>query len=150
MEVVLALLAGLSLVTFLAIFVAGASGKSELEDQAQYEQFNPRVKGAREVHRKEPTPVQTTKTTVTVADSPENAAVSSHHPCETTLVRSVMVKTPYYCRENQSDEEALKMMCELDLPHLPVLDSNLRVVGVVSMRDLMRSKEQKDPPPNRP
>ena len=37
------------------------------------------------------------------------------------------------------------MMRELDLPHLPVLDSNLSVVGVVSMSDLMRSKEQKDP-----
>ena len=135
----------------LALFVAGFAGANgnwrEEEGFNEYlnERFNRRVKGIREVHRKEPTPVQTTKTTVTVADSPENAAVSSHHPCETTLVRSVMVKTPYYCRENQSDEEALKMMRELNLPHLPVLDSNLSVVGVVSMSDLMRSKEQKDP-----
>ena len=30
-----------------------------------------------------------------------------------------------------------------DLPYLPVLVSNLQVVGVVSMRDLMRSKERK-------
>ena len=60
------------------------------------------LKAVREVYRKEPTPVQSTKTTVTVANSPENAAVSRHHPFETTLVRSVMVKTPYYCRENQS------------------------------------------------
>ena len=56
-----------------------------------------------------------------------------------------MVKTPYYCRENQSDEEALKMMRELDLPYLPVLDSNLRVVGMVSMGDLMRRKNKKTP-----
>ena len=48
---------------------------------------------------------------------------------------------PYYCRENQSNEEALKMM--RDLPYLPVLVSNLQVVGVVSMRDLMRSKKRK-------
>ena len=135
----------------LALFVAGFAGANgnwrEEEGFNEYlnERFNRRVKGVREVHRKEPTPVQTTKATVTVADSPENAAVSSHHPCATTLVRSVMVKTPYYCRENQSDEEALKMMRELDLPHLPVLDSNLSVVGVVSMSDLMRSREQKDP-----
>jgi CBS domain-containing protein len=135
----------------LALFVAGFAGANgnwrDEEGFNEYlnERFNRGVKGVREVHRKEPTPVQTTKTTVTVADSPENAAESSHHPCETTLVRSVMVKTPYYCRENQSDEEALKMMRELDLPHLPVLDSNLSVVGVVSMSDLMRSKEQKDP-----
>jgi CBS domain-containing protein len=57
-----------------------------------------------------------------------------------------MVKTPYYCRDNQSVDEALKIMREHDLPYLAVLDENLRVVGVVSMRDLMRSKEQKDPP----
>ena len=57
-----------------------------------------------------------------------------------------MVKTPYYCRENQSDEEALKIMLDHGLPYLPVLDSNLRVVGVVSMRDLMLRKEQNDRP----
>jgi Mg/Co/Ni transporter MgtE len=137
---------------FFAAGIAGVSGNwREEEGFNEYlnERSNRCVKAVREVHRKEPTPVQTTKATVTVANSPENAAVSSHHPpCETTLVRSVMIKTPYYCRENQSDEEALKMMRELDLPYLPVLDSNLRVVGVVSMRDLMRSKEQKDPPPS--
>ncbi len=149
--VFLVLLAGWVCFAFFAAGIAGVNGNGREEvgfNEYLNERFNRRVKGVREVHRKEPTPVQTTKTTVTVANSPENAAVSSHHPCETTLVRSVMVKTPYYCRENQSDEEALKMMRELDLPHLPVLDSDLQVVGVVSMRDLMRSKEQKDPPPS--
>ena len=136
----------------LALLVAGFAGVNgnwrEEEGFNEYlnERFNRRVEGVHEVHRKEPTPVRTTKTTVTVADGPENAAVSSHHPCETTLVRSVMVKTPYYCRENQSDEEALKMMRELNLPCLPVLDSNLRAVGVVRLIDLMLSEEQKDPP----
>jgi hypothetical protein len=129
-----------------AMLIASGSDKWESEDQAQYECFNPRVKPFCEVHRKEPTPQQAIKTAVTVAKSPEKAAFSSHDPGETTLVRSVMVKTPYYCRENQSDEEALKIMLDLGLPHLPVLGSNLRVVGVVSMRDLMRSREQKDPP----
>ena len=57
-----------------------------------------------------------------------------------------MVKTPYYCRDNQSDEEALTIMREHHLPYLPVLDKNLRVVGVVSMKDLMLSKKQEDPP----
>ena len=54
-----------------------------------------------------------------------------------------MVKTPYYCRENQPEEEALKIMLDLGLPYLPVLDSNLRVVGVVSMEDLMREEEKR-------
>ena len=93
-------------------------------------------KPVRQVDRKQLTPLQT-----------PDLAVSDDLG-KTKLVHSVMVKTPYYCRDNQSDEEALKMMRELDLPYLPVLDSNLRVVGVVSMRDLMRSKEQKDSPPS--
>jgi CBS domain-containing protein len=115
------------------------------EDDVEYEWFNPWVRRTRKVHRKEPIPLQATKTTVTEAKSPEKAAVSSHDPGK-TLVSSVMVKTPYYCRENQSDEEALKIMRELNLPCLPVLDNNLRVVGVVRLIDLMLSEEQKDPP----
>jgi CBS domain-containing protein len=75
---------------------------------------------------KDPTPVQTTKTMLTVTKSPEKAAVSSHDPRKITLVSSVMVKTPYYCRENQSDEEALEIMRELDLTCLPVLTAIYR------------------------
>ncbi len=127
-----------SLTLFVGGF-AGAGGKWASED-------NPRAKAFREVHCKEPTPLQTTKVTVPVAESPEKAAVSSDHPREKPLVQSFMVKTPYYCREDQSAEEALEMMLDLGLPYLPVLDSTLRVVGVVSMRDLMLRKEQKDPP----
>jgi CBS domain-containing protein len=108
------------------------------------EDFPRPVQLVREVHRKQPTPLQTTDSAVTVGKKPEKAAVPDDLD-KTKLVRSVMVKTPYYCRENQSNEEALKMMRELDLPYLPVLDSNLRVVGVVSMEDLMRRKK-KDPP----
>ncbi len=125
------------------------------EGDAEHEWFYPSVRRARKIHRRELTPLQATKTTVTIVKSPpwpprwpatsEKAAVSSRHPGEITLVSSVMVKTPYYCRENQSDEEALKIMLDHGLPYLPVLDSNLRVVGVVTMRDLMLRKEQKDP-----
>jgi CBS domain-containing protein len=146
-----AVLVFLGLVIAVTLFVgglgfAGASGKSESEDTAQYEHFNPPDKPDREAHFKEsPTPLQTTKTTATVAKSPEKPPVPSHNPGEITLVSSVMVKTPYHCRENQSEEEALKIMLDLGLPYLPVLDSNLRVVGVVSMEDLMRRKK-KDPP----
>jgi CBS domain-containing protein len=126
----------------IALAIAQGSQTWEMEDPPYV--FKP----VREVHRKEPTPVQTTKTMLTVAKSPEKAAVSSHDPRKITLVSSVMVKTPYYCRENQSDEEALEIMRELDLTCLPVLDSNLQVVGMVRLIDLMRSKEQKDLPPS--
>ena len=146
MEIVALFLASVAFFGFFAVAagIAAGSGKMESEDQAQYEHFNPPVKPVGE----EPTPVQTTKTMLTVAKSPEKAAVSSHDPRKITLVSSVMVKTPYYCRENQSDEEALEIMRELDLTCLPVLDSNLQVVGMVRLIDLMRSKEQKDLPPS--
>ena len=42
-----------------------------------------------------------------------------------------MEKQAYYCRENQSMDEALRIMREHGLQYLPVVDSNLRIVGVV-------------------
>jgi hypothetical protein len=131
----LALLAfGYAAFLFVAVGIAQGSPTWEMEDPP-YVNVNLR-KPVRKVDRKPLTPLQT-----------PDLAVSDDLG-KTKLVSSVMVKTPYYCRDNQSDEEALKMMRELNLPYLPVVDSNLRIVGVVSMRDLMRSKEQKDPPPS--
>ena len=141
MELVLLAFAYAALL-FVAVGIAQGSPTWEMEDPP-YVNVNLR-KPVREIDRKQPpTPLQTPDPAVTV----DKAAVSVDLG-KTTLVSSVMVKTPYYCRDNQSDEEALKMMRDLNLPYLPVLDSNLRVVGVVSMRDLMRSKEQEDPPPS--
>ena len=48
-----------------------------------------------------------------------------------------MGKKVYYCRENLSVDEALRIMREHEIPYLPVVDSNLRIVGTVTMRDLM-------------
>jgi hypothetical protein len=78
MEAVLVFL-GLVMVIAVTLFVGGfveASGKLESEDRAQYEHFNPPDKPDREAHFKEsPTPLQTTKTTATVAKSPEKPPV---------------------------------------------------------------------------
>ena len=54
-----------------------------------------------------------------------------------------MEKAVYYCRENQSVDEALRIMREHELPYLPVVDSNLRVVGTVKMRNLMQGHEDR-------
>jgi CBS domain-containing protein len=148
METVLSILAFILACTIIAIPFGVIQGSQTwaMEDPP-YVNVNLRIRPVREVDRKQPTPLQTTDSAVTVGKKPEKAAVPDDLD-KTKLVRSVMVKTPYYCRENQSDEEALEMMRELDLPCLPVLDSNLRVVGMVRLIDLMRSKEQKDPPPS--
>ena len=79
---------------------------------------------------------------MTVGKKPEKAAVSDDLG-KTKFVRGVMEKKVYYCRENLSVDEALKIMREHDLPYLPVVDINLRVVGPVKMRDLMRGDEDR-------
>jgi hypothetical protein len=55
----------------------------------------------REVHRKQPTPLQTKDSAVTVDKKPEKAAVSDDLG-KTKFVHDVMEKQAYYCRENQS------------------------------------------------
>jgi hypothetical protein len=151
MEIVLSILGSiLALLIFLTIFaipigffaagIAGGSDKWGLEDQAQYEHFNPRVKTVREVYRKEPTPPQTKDSSLTESKSPPKAAVSDDLG-ETKLVHGVMEKTAYYCFENQSVDEARKIMREHDLQYLLVLDKNMRIVGTVRMRDLMLGDE---------
>ena len=127
-----------------AIFVggfAGAGGKSELEDKAQYENFNPRVKTVREVHRKEATPPQTKDSVVTKSKSPQKIAVC-YDSGKTKLVGSVMEKKAYYCFENQSVDDARRITCEHHLQYLLVLDKNMRIVGTVRMKDLMPGDEE--------
>jgi CBS domain-containing protein len=94
------------------------------------EDFPRQVEPVREAHRKEPTPLQTKDLAMTVDKKPEKAAVSDDLG-KTKLVQSVMEKQAYYCRENQSVDEALRIMREHGLQYLPVVDSNLRIVGVV-------------------
>ena len=146
MEAVLSILALILAWTIIAIPV-GAIALGIAHGSQTWEMEDPPhvFKPVRKLDRKQPTPPQMPDPAVTVDKKPEKAAVSDDLG-KTKSVHSVMIKTAYYCRANQSEEEALKLLRELNLPYLPVLDSNLRVVGVVSMRDLMRSKEQKDPP----
>lgn len=67
---------------------------------------------------------------------PERKAAGFGHDPETTLVRGIMSQKPYYCSENQSVDEAQKIMREHGLQFLPVVDENMRVIGVVSLSDL--------------
>ena len=67
---------------------------------------------------------------------PERKAAGFGHDPATTLVRGIMSQKPYYCSENQSVDEAQKIMREHGLQFLPVVDENMRVIGVVSLSDL--------------
>jgi CBS-domain-containing membrane protein len=42
--------------------------------------------------------------------------------------------------QNQSLDEAREIMCEHHLDYLPVVDENMRVMGIVALRDLAAKK----------
>jgi CBS domain-containing protein len=125
METLLSLILGYTMMTILvgvvAVGIAQGSQTWEMEDPP-YVNVNLR-KPVREVDRKQPTP---SDPAVTV-----DKAVVSDEFGKTKFVHSVMEKQAFYCHENQSLDEALKIMREHGLQYLPVVDSNLRVVGVV-------------------
>jgi CBS domain-containing protein len=67
---------------------------------------------------------------------PERTATSFGHDPKTAIVREIMVKKTYFCFENQSLDEAREIMCDHHLDYLPVVDGNMRVVGIVALTDL--------------
>jgi CBS domain-containing protein len=75
---------------------------------------------------------------------PERAAAAHGHDPRTTLVRGSMVKKMYYCFEDQSLEEARELMRRHHLLHLPVVDKDLRIIGVVALSDVEDENVQGD------
>ena len=128
METVLSILALILVWTIIAIPV-GAIAMGIAQGSQTWEMEDPPYvfKPVREVDRKQPTPLQTPDPTVTVEKKP---AVPDDLG-KTKLVHSVMEKQAYYCREDQSVDGAQRIMREHGLQYLPVVDSNLRVVGAV-------------------
>jgi hypothetical protein len=108
----------------LAMGIAHGSQTWEMEDPPYV--FKP----VRKVDRKQPTPPQMPDPPVIVDKKPDKAAVPDDLG-KIKLVHNVMEKQAYYCREDQSVEEAQRIMREHGLQYLPVVDSNLRIVGVV-------------------
>ncbi len=56
-----------------------------------------------------------------------------------TLVGEVMTRDVITIREDATIAEAARLMIGLGVRHLPVVDVNGRVIGVVSLRDLARA-----------
>jgi len=55
-----------------------------------------------------------------------------------TLVREIMTEKVLYARPEQTTDEAMALMTDKHIRHLPVLDSNQRVIGMVSIGDLVK------------
>lgn len=55
-----------------------------------------------------------------------------------TLVREIMTEKVLYARPNQTTAEAMVVMTEKHIRHLPVLDSDQHVLGMISIGDLVK------------
>lgn len=56
-----------------------------------------------------------------------------------TLIEAVMTHKVAYVTEKNTIEECMSLMTQCRFRHLPVLDENLQVLGVISMGDLVKS-----------
>jgi CBS domain-containing protein len=55
-----------------------------------------------------------------------------------THVREIMTEKVLYARPEQTTDQAMALMTDKHIRHLPVLDSTQKVVGMVSIGDLVR------------
>ncbi len=58
-----------------------------------------------------------------------------------TPVREVMTPEVQYCFEDQDVDEVASTMAGLELRRLPVLDRNMRLVGIVSLANIAHSHD---------
>ncbi len=55
-----------------------------------------------------------------------------------TAVREIMTEKVYYVSPSQTVEESMALMTEKHIRHLPVLDTDKKVIGIVSIGDLVK------------
>jgi signal-transduction protein with cAMP-binding, CBS, and nucleotidyltransferase domain len=56
----------------------------------------------------------------------------------TTPIRDVMTRDVYVVRLDQTVNDCMALMSEKNVRHLPVLDNNNRLAGIISIRDAVR------------
>lgn len=66
-------------------------------------------------------------------------------PPEDVSVREVMSRSIIYCYQDQSVEEGAKLMGEMQIRRLPILDRNKRLVGIVSLGDIAERSANPNP-----
>ena len=54
------------------------------------------------------------------------------------MVREIMTEKVLYALPEQTTDDAMALMTDKHIRHLPVLDSNKRVIGMVSIGDLVK------------
>jgi CBS domain len=139
MEAVVSIFALWVLLTVCAAGIASGSVNWKSEDTAYHKDHIQHARALREAPRKEPKPPRT-KDSIQPVDKELQKAPVSDDLGNTRLVHGVMVKKVLFCREDQSADEALRIMRTHDVPYLLVLNDNLRIVGTVWMVDLVKQK----------
>jgi CBS domain-containing protein len=66
-------------------------------------------------------------------------AMEGRNP-RTTKVQEVMTSPVYTISPKTAGDDALKLMLQQHIRHLPIVDENGRVQGIVGMRDLLEDK----------
>jgi CBS domain-containing protein len=73
--------------------------------------------------------------------NPDRQAGGHGHDPSTTSVGETMRHEAVFCYEDQNAAEADKIMQEKNLKHLPVVDRNMRIVGIISHDDVKGAAE---------
>jgi CBS domain-containing protein len=55
-----------------------------------------------------------------------------------TMVREIMTEKVLYARPEQTIDQAMALMTEKHIRHLPVLDSGKQVIGMISIGDVVK------------
>jgi CBS domain-containing protein len=67
---------------------------------------------------------------------PDRQAAGFGHDPSTLSVGESMKKDLFYCFENQTTAEAKKIMQDNGLQYLPVVDGDLRIIGMLALKEL--------------
>jgi len=67
---------------------------------------------------------------------PDRKAAGFGHDPSHVSISQHMTRKKLFCFEDQTIEEAKAIMREHALEHLPVVDGDLRIIGIVALKDL--------------
>ena len=71
---------------------------------------------------------------------PDRRAAGHGHDPQVERVGSCMSRELIYCYEDQDRDEAERIMRERGLKYLPIVDREMRIVGIVTEKDLELAK----------
>lgn len=72
---------------------------------------------------------------ITDRDIALRCVAESHHPAQ-TKAEDIMTKEILYCHENDEIEAVVENMTKNKVRRMPVLDTNKRLVGIISLGDI--------------